>query len=442
MSQPTEVFGPYEVYECLGKGGMATVHRAVRRGIEGFERVDALKRLLPHLEIDAGFVRAFVREAKLAARLSHGNIVQIHDLGKVGDRYFIAMEYLPGRNLVHVLRQARAVAHPAPVAAALCIVGEMLDALGYAHAQVDHRTGAPLNLVHADVSPSNVIVSDEGHAKVIDFGIARAASAAGARRRQLVAGKLGYMAPEVMAGEGIDARADVFAVGAIAYELLTAQPLLPRDSAAAARAALDAGIAPPSAAGAACSPAIDEIVMTALAVDPAQRFSSAGAMRDAIDQTLHEMGVAATRRAVAEWLATAFALDPVRRRAATAGGRARTFPLQPTPDDDPDHRAVGTPAGGRAATAPPLAAGTGAADPADDEPTGERAADRDLPALVTESVELSDAVRAKRSRSPAGATPEEPAAPRRRAPRISSPPVPPDLMPRITFRTPSDSPDE
>src|ERR1043166_6086987 len=168
-----EPFGPYLVYERLGVGGMATVHRALEHGVEGFERVVALKRLLPHLAEDASFIKAFVREAKLASLLNHVNIVQIYELGRVGTEYFISMEYIDGRDVRRILRHARKVTGPAPIHVTVALMIQLCEALDYAHAKSDDD-GTPLKLVHRDVSPSNVIVTSSGHLKVIDFGIAKA----------------------------------------------------------------------------------------------------------------------------------------------------------------------------------------------------------------------------------------------------------------------------
>src|SRR5688572_5331770 len=203
---------------------MATVHRAVERGIQGFERVVALKRLLPHLAEDEAFVRAFVREAKLASLLQHGNIVQLYELGRVGASYFISMEYIPGRDLRVILRQARRVCGPPPVEIALAIMTELLDALDYAHSQCG-SDGKPLGLVHRDISPSNLIVSHTGHLKVIDFGIAKATLGHLMTHTGRIKGKLSYMAPEALAGRTLDGRSDLFSASVIAHELLTATPL-------------------------------------------------------------------------------------------------------------------------------------------------------------------------------------------------------------------------
>src|ERR1041385_684550 len=147
-----EQFGPYLVYERLRGGGMATVHRALERGIEGFERVVALKRLLPHLAADASFIKSFVREAKLASLLNHVNIVQIYELGRVGTQYFISMEYIDGRDVRRVLRHARKVTGPPPINITVGILLQICDALDYAHNKHDEH-GHPMGLVHRDVSP-------------------------------------------------------------------------------------------------------------------------------------------------------------------------------------------------------------------------------------------------------------------------------------------------
>src|SRR6188768_4210389 len=146
-----EQFGPYVVYERLGVGGMASVHRARELGIEGFERIVALKRLLPHLAEDATFIKSFVREAKLASLLHHVNVVQIFELGRVGTQYFISMEYIDGRDVRRILRHARKVTGPPPIHITVGLMLQLCDALDYAHTRVD-EDGNPLGLVHRDIS--------------------------------------------------------------------------------------------------------------------------------------------------------------------------------------------------------------------------------------------------------------------------------------------------
>jgi len=406
-----EKFGPYEVYECLGKGGMATVHRAKKPGIEGFERVDALKRLLPHLELDEAFVRSFVYEAKLAAQLRHSNIVQIHDLGCVDGRYYIAMEYLEGRTVQEILQRARTAAGPLPIDVFASIFGELCDALEHAHGRDDLARDDGTGIVHADVSPSNLIVSEAGHLKVIDFGLARATSPAQQRRGVFVAGKLGYMSPEAMTGIPLTACSDVFSAAVIAHELLTAQPLFPRTDRKAILTRLEQGMLPsPSAFNSACPVGLDDIIMTALDPDPTRRFESIGAMRYALDQLMHSLKIAPSRRQVSMWLEFAFADDISQVRELAVGSR-RTMPLPAMPETIAP----------RPPTAPPV-------PDADDEAPTRRSwkalvTDDGAPALVTESAETEGVVREARSASGSGPLP-----------KIASPPPQPDLVPRITFR--------
>jgi serine/threonine protein kinase len=303
-----EQFGPYLVYERLGVGGMATVHRALERGIEGFERIVALKRLLPHLAADASFIKSFVREAKLASLLNHVNIVQIFKLGRVGTQYFISMEYIDGRDIRRILRHARKASGPPPIHVTVGMLLQLCDALDYAHRKVDDA-GHPLRLVHRDVSPSNVLVTSAGQIKVIDFGIAKAQ---GHQRTQTgrVKGKLAYMAPEALAGKDLDARSDLFAVGVIAHELLTERPLFATKNEYQTLMKVQRGdILPPSTFNQGCPPELDAIVLRALARDPDERFRHASDLRDALNAIRKQHNLQTTSRDIATWLEWAFSLE-------------------------------------------------------------------------------------------------------------------------------------
>ena len=307
-----EIYGPFEVLERLGIGGMATVHRAIERGIEGFERVVALKRLLPHLAEDEEFVRAFVREAKLASLLRHLSIVQIYELGRVGSSYFISMEYIPGRDLRVILRHARRVCGPPPIEVALALMNELLDALDYAHGQRG-PDGTPLGLVHRDISPSNLIVSHTGHLKIIDFGIAKATTGHLMTNTGRVKGKLSYMAPEALAGR-LDSRSDLFSASVIAHELLTATPLFAaKEDLQTVERLQNMQPAPPSTRNPACPIGLDEIVLRGLAKDPAQRWQSASDMRAAIGELANDRHRLASKREVVHWVEEAFEMQPPAR---------------------------------------------------------------------------------------------------------------------------------
>jgi eukaryotic-like serine/threonine-protein kinase len=304
-----EAFGPYLVYERLGVGGMATVHRAKERGIEGFERIVALKRLLPHLAEDASFVKSFVREAKLASMLQHANVVQLYELGRVGTVYFISMEYIDGRDVRRILRQARKVTGPPTINVTVSLLIQVCDALDYAHTRHD-EDGTPLSIVHRDVSPSNLLVTRSGHLKVIDFGIAKAQSSQLRTATGRVKGKLAYMAPEAISGKELDARSDIFSAGVIAHELLTARPLFASKNEYQTLIKVQRGdVLPPSTFNQACPPELDAIVLRALSRDPDTRFHSAAEMRDELHGVRIKYALSATNREVASWSEWAFSLE-------------------------------------------------------------------------------------------------------------------------------------
>jgi serine/threonine protein kinase len=296
-----EEFGPYIVYERLGVGGMATVHRAKKRGIAGFERGVALKRMLPHLAEDADFINSFVREAKLASLLVHPNIAQIYDFGRVGAIYYIAMEHVDGFDVRKMLRYSNRHKEPLPLNVVMSILCELCDALEYAHTFVDEH-GHPQGIVHRDVSPSNLIIAQSGHLKVIDFGIAKA------NVRQLhtdsgrVKGKLGYMSPEAVTGRAFLPASDVFSAGVVAHELLTAQPLFSAKTDYDTLIRIhEAEIPPPSQRNPNVPAALDEVVLAALSRDPERRLQSAGALREALEYVAEQTGIRSSARDVADW---------------------------------------------------------------------------------------------------------------------------------------------
>jgi len=329
-----EQFGPYLVYERLGVGGMATVHRALERGIEGFERIVALKRLLPHLAEDASFIKSFVREAKLASFLNHVNIVQIFELGRVGIEYFISMEYIDGKDIRQILRHARKVTGPPPINVTVGMLIQLCEALEYAHTKHDEH-GQPMLLVHRDVSPSNVIVTTRGHVKVIDFGIAKAQSSQLRTQTGRVKGKLAYMAPEAITGRELDARSDLFALGVIAHELLTARPLFASKNEYQTLLKVQRGdIMPPSTFNQSCPPELDAIVLRALARDPDERFSSANEMRDELLTMRKHYDLQTSYRDISMWVDYAFSMELPTRESASAAIHKTPTPKPRREDDD------------------------------------------------------------------------------------------------------------
>jgi eukaryotic-like serine/threonine-protein kinase len=277
-----ERFGPYTVYECLGAGGMASVHRATIDIGAGVTREVALKRLLPQLADDKKFVEDFVREAKLAANLHHPNIVRILELGRSNGTYFIAMELVAGQSLLQLMKLAWAMRMVTPIGVAIAIFAELLDALDYASTAVDIE-GEPMELVHRDLSPSNLIITDDGHVKIIDFGVAKAVSGKFMTNTGMVKGKLSYMALETLAGSQLDRRADIFSVGVVMWELITGRRLFRGQNEYEVITRIREGATePPSTYNAACTPELDEIVMHALAKSRDDRWPSANVMRTAL----------------------------------------------------------------------------------------------------------------------------------------------------------------
>jgi len=288
---------------------MATVHRAKEIGIEGFERWVALKRLLPHLAEDESFVRAFVREAKLASLLTHPGVVQIYELGRVGHVYFISMELIEGFDVRQILRQARRITGPPPIKVTVSILTQVCEALEYAHSRVDDE-GRPLGLVHRDVSPSNVIVSHDGHVKIIDFGIAKAQTQHLQTQTGRVKGKMAYMAPEAIRGLRLDGRSDLFSLGVLAHEMLTARPLFAtKNDYKTLQRVQNAIVAPPSTYNRDCPPELDGIVLRALERDRDERWDTAGELRDELYRLRRQYNLTAQPREVADWLMWAFTVE-------------------------------------------------------------------------------------------------------------------------------------
>ncbi|MEO8706314.1 MAG: serine/threonine-protein kinase [Kofleriaceae bacterium] len=278
-----ERFGRYTVLECLGAGGMATVHRATVEIGGGMQHEVALKRMLPQLADEKNLVEDFVREAKIAAQLQHPNIVRILELGRTGPTYFIAMELVRGHSLLALLKLTAGRGGTVPIGIVVAILAEILEALDYATNATD-AAGEPLEIVHRDLSPSNLIITDEGNLKIIDFGVAKSVTGQFMTSSGMVKGKLGYMALEALAGKAIDKRADLFSVGVVAWELLTGRRLFTGANEYEVITKIRNGCTePPSRHNGEVSPEIDEIVMHALSRRREDRWPSAAVMKRALD---------------------------------------------------------------------------------------------------------------------------------------------------------------
>ena len=269
--------GRYEILNWLAAGGMAELYLARARAGEGFEKLVAIKLVLPHLARDPHFIGMFVDEAKLAATLDHPNLVQVIDAGWAGEDYFFAMEYLHGQSLDAVLRAQRTRQSQGrlPLPCALHVISGVAAGLHYAHERVG-PDGRPLELVHRDVSPSNVFVTYDGNVKMVDFGVAKARAQNTRTRVGTLKGKRGYMSPEQCRGGAVDRRSDVFGIGVLLYELTTGRRPFSGDSDYAVMSDIVFGNYPRPTTVVEDFPAeLEAILGKALAVDPDQRYPTA-----------------------------------------------------------------------------------------------------------------------------------------------------------------------
>ena len=281
-------FGKYTLIDRIAVGGMAEIFLARQAGLEGFEKTIVIKRIRPHLSKQANFVKMFLNEAKLAAQLNHPNIVQIYDLGKIGESYFIAMEYIFGRDMRRIIPKADTLGIPFPMVYALKIASSVCEGLYYAHQKTD-LYGNPLNIVHRDVTPENIFVSFDGTVKVLDCGIAKAANQIDQTRAGEIKGKLSYMSPEQCMGKSLDMRSDLFSLGVVLYEWLTGFKLFTGDSEVAVLKSITEGkIYAPSYFKADIPEGVENILMRALEKDRYKRYQTAWDMQYDIDQFLSQ----------------------------------------------------------------------------------------------------------------------------------------------------------
>ncbi|MEM1203874.1 MAG: protein kinase [Acidobacteriota bacterium] len=315
-------FGDYRLLERVAVGGMAEVWRARRRGVEGFQKTVAIKKILSHLTGSADFVTMFIDEAKLAAQLSHANIIQIYDLGKVEDDFFIAMEFVEGRDLRSILTDASEQGKPIPIGLCLTIVAALARALDYAHRKRDfddHHLG----LVHRDVSPQNVLISYEGEIKLCDFGIVKAVAKASTTQMGALKGKLQYMSPEQAWGKDVDARSDIFSLGSVFFEILTGEKLFTGDSEIGVLDAVrDCRIRSPRELEPSVPEEVARIVLRALEKTPEARYQTAGELERDIAAVLEAFKPSPSQGDLADYLKGLFSAPgiPAKAQVQPVGG--------------------------------------------------------------------------------------------------------------------------
>ena len=296
--------GSYRLLRKLGTGGMAEVFLAAQRMSGGLTRPVVIKAILPHLAEDERFNQMFMREARVAAMLTHPHIVQIHDVTTLEGRPCIVMEFLRGRDLwtvLHALPSAKKTVSPQAAAA---VIAQAASALDYAHRLRD-RSGQPVDLVHRDISPHNLFLTREGHVKVLDFGIAKSAYQQHRTESGVIKGKLPYMAPEQARGKDVDGRADQFALGIVLWELLTGRRLFARDDALQTMTAMFHDPTPKPSEITPIPEPLERIVMRALRRSPTDRFDSCESLAHALRSWLASENAAAEGRLVRRLLADA-----------------------------------------------------------------------------------------------------------------------------------------
>ena len=360
-------FGNYEVIERISAGGMAEIFKAKKDGLGGFQRMFALKRVSPEYAENTEYVDMLVEEAKIAGLLNHANIVQIVDLGQIDDQPYIAMEYINGPNLGRVIERLRSRSNVFPVPHAVFICLELLKALEYAHNRQVMRGGrpVPLDIIHRDVCPSNVLLSLRGEVKLADFGIAKASVRDLSTVTGVVKGRFDYLSPEQTRGEPATQRSDLFATGVLLYEMVTGRhPFQQSSEAKTIEAIKRASYVPAVAFNPEVPPAIDRLLEQTLTADPAKRFASATALKDTLDRFFHEAGYIFSHATLAAYLKGLFP-------------EMAELPKDPHTDADEDQETRPFLRGERPVSSIPARVDT------EEMPTAER--EKDLPSLTLES---------------------------------------------------------
>jgi len=285
---------------------MATLYRAKITGEQGFEKLIVIKQIHKHLASEKDLIASFIDEAKLAALLQHENIVTIYDFGNMDGSYYIAMEYLFGRDLSRILEKARLKNRPLSLEHALYITARVCAGLDYAHKLKDHH-GNLLNIIHRDISPQNILITYDGNVKIVDFGIAKAAGKSTLTQMGIIKGKIAYMSPEQAQGIKIDARSDIFATGILLYEMVTGRRLFTgEDTLQVLHKASIADFVAAESIASNLPPAVYEILHKSLARDPDQRYQTDAAMLTDLEDCLHKNSLRPNARGLSQYMKMLF----------------------------------------------------------------------------------------------------------------------------------------
>ncbi|MBR56638.1 MAG: hypothetical protein CMH54_01125 [Myxococcales bacterium] len=311
MSGVVSVRQKYKLLKKIDVGGMAEIYRANLVSMKGFEKEVAIKKVLPNLTRNRRFVSMFLDEARLCMNLTHPNIVPVFDVGRSGDAYFIVMEFVNGTNLKRLFRKFSERGQSMPLHLAAFTVAEILKGLAYAHESTD-ASGDPLNIVHRDVSPPNILISQNGYVKLTDFGLAKASTQLLATDPGMVKGKFSYLAPETVSGNAPDHRTDIFSAGIILWELLSGRRLfVGRTHVETVEAVRNCNVVPISQLNSEIDPEFEEILNKALHMSPEERYQSAREFGDAITSYLFSHGLKVTNFDMAEFLTSLGETTPI-----------------------------------------------------------------------------------------------------------------------------------
>ncbi|MFB6350450.1 MAG: serine/threonine protein kinase [Bradymonadaceae bacterium] len=306
MSDTPRKLGRYELVRRIAVGGMGEIYLARVSGTGGFEKTVIIKTILPHLAEEDEFVEKFLDEGRIVVNLTHGNIVPVFDMDEVDGEYFIAMDYVPGRDVREILKRLRERGEQMPPEIAAYIIAEVCEGLGYAHRKTDDE-GEPLDIVHRDVSPSNVLISTEGEVKIIDFGIARAADRRAKTVTGRIQGKCCYMSPEQARGDELDHRSDIFSTGVVFYEMLTGvRPFEGDSDLKSLDLVRECDYEPPSFVDGSVPPRLDGIIDRALGETPDERYQRIEEMHVELMEFLADDGPPVTSTDVASFLEELF----------------------------------------------------------------------------------------------------------------------------------------
>lgn len=279
--------GQYYLLDKIAQGGMAEIYKGLAYDLHGIKKTVVIKKILPEVSADPEFVNMLINEAKIAVMLSHGNIAQIYDLGKVGNDYFMVMEHVDGKSLSQIHKRCLKNGHLMPIEYVCYFISEVANGLNYMHRRSDEQ-GRNLGIIHRDISPQNVIISYSGTVKIIDFGIAKAAIQINITESGILKGKFAYMAPEQARGDSVDHRSDIFSLGVILHELLTGRRLFKGKDKKETLQNVRRSIVPaPSSINSKVPPDMDKIVLKALSKDPRRRYLWASELHDDIIKFLH-----------------------------------------------------------------------------------------------------------------------------------------------------------